>query len=271
MIMFELDPNGRYMMPAHFGPRTLPPKPSGWYHDVTAMTVAFVTDRDKLAAYLPPQYKVGEEAIVTVSYACNRDVDWLAGHGYNLVAVNAAARFDGEEDKFAGNFCLVMWENLTDPILTGREQQGIPKVYADIQDHGVIDGQWHTSASHFGHKFLDMSIDGLREPTPEEIAFSEEAMKGKDNPLGWRYIPGVGGFGQALNEPTTYPSENIISEGWVGEGSVEWQHLTWEQNPTQCHIVNALADLPVLGWLPALVTRGSANLVLPDRLPRAIR
>ena len=88
--------------------------------------------------------------------------------------------------------------------------------------------------------------------------------------MAWRYMPAVGGFGQALNEATTYPSENVIEEAWVGEGSAAWQHLTWEQNPTQFHIVNALADLPVLSWLPATVARGSTNLVVLDRLPRRI-
>ena len=33
--------------------------------------------------------------------------------------------------------------------------------------------------------------------------------------------------------------------GRVGAGRVEWHRLTLEQNPTQFHIVNALADLPI--------------------------
>jgi hypothetical protein len=74
-----------------------------------------------------------------------------------------------------------------------------------------------------------------------------------------------------VNEATTFPSENSLSEAWVGEGRVDWQHLTWEQNPTQFHIVNALADLPVLAWLPAMVVKGSTNLIIPERLPRPLR
>ena len=269
--MFTLDPNGSYMMPAHFGPRPLSAKSSGWYHDVTSMTVAFVTDREALAAYLPAPYRVADVPVVTITYACNRQVDWLAGHGYNLVAINAAAVFEGESETLEGNYTLVMWENLADPILTGREMQGIPKVYADIEEHSVVDGLWHTSAGHFGHKFLDLNIGALRAPTEQEIADDAKAREGKDDPMAWRYMPGVGGFGQALNETTTYPSENIIREAWVGEGSATWQHLTWEQNPTQFHIVNALANLPVNAWLPAMVAKGATNLVILDKLPRRIR
>jgi hypothetical protein len=62
-----------------------------------------------------------------------------------------------------------------------------------------------------------------------------------------------------------------LAEIQVGEGRIDWNTLSWEQNPTQFHIVNALAGLPVLAWLPAMVARGSTNLILMDNLPRAIR
>lgn len=269
--MFEFDSRRSYMMPAHFGPRPFSPKSSGWYRDVTMMVVPFRTDRDLLAAYLPAPYEVAEDAVVTVTYARNREVDWLAGHGYNLIGVSAAAVFKGEEETIEGNYTLVMWENLTDPILTGRELQGIPKIYADIEDHTVLAGEWQTSASHFGHKILDMSVSDLREPSAEEIAAYGQATAGKDQPLAWRYLPGVSGFGHSSSDFTTFPSETTLAESQVGEGRIDWNTLSWEQNPTQFHIVNALAGLPVLAWLPALVARGSTNLILMDNLPRAIR
>jgi acetoacetate decarboxylase len=268
--MFEFDSQGSYMMPAHFGPRPRSPKASGWYRDVTTMVIPFLTDRDKLAAYLPAPYEVAEDAMVTVTYACNRNVDWLAGHGYNLIAVNAAVVFKGEKETLAGTYTLVMWENLADPILTGRELQGIPKIYADIQDHREIDGEWLTNASHFGHQIVEMSIKELREPTIEEISAYASANEGKDNPMALRYFPGVSGLGHSIVQPTTYPSQTTLTEARIGQGKLNWRHLNWEQNPTQFHIVNALADLPVLEYLPAMVAKGSTNLILPDRLPRAI-
>jgi hypothetical protein len=269
--MFKIDPRSSYMMPAHFGPRRFSPKSSGWYRDVTSITVAFLTDRDRLASYLPEPFEVAQDAIVTVTYACNRQVDWLAGHGYNMVAVSAAAVFRGEEEALEGNYALVMWENLADPILSGRELQGIPKIYADITDHSVIDGQWHASASHFGHKILDIYAGALREPTLAEVEAYAGARAGRDNPMAWRYFAGISGFGQSVSEPTIFPSENILTSTLVGQGRVDWQQLTWEQNPTQYHIANALADLPALDWLPAIVAKGSTNLVLPERPSRVIR
>jgi acetoacetate decarboxylase len=269
--MFELDPRKNYTMPAHFGARPRSPKASMWYHDITSMTISYRTDRERLARYLPAPFKVAEDAIVKVTYACNKQVDWLAGHGYNLISVSTAANFHGDEETLSGDYTLVIWENLADPILTGRELQGIPKVYADIDEHRVIAGDWHVHAGHFGHKFLDMDISSLREPTAEEISERAKAGEGKDNPMGWRFMPGLLGFGQSINEFVIYPSETQIKEAWVGEGILEWQYLSWEQNPTQFHIINALQELPIEEYLPALVARGSTNLILPERPPRAIK
>ena len=71
--MFKFDPRGSYMMPAHFGPRPTSTQSSGWYRDVTLMVVPFLTDRERLAAYLPEPYEVAENPIVTITYARNRN------------------------------------------------------------------------------------------------------------------------------------------------------------------------------------------------------
>lgn len=268
--MFKFKPYESYMMPAHFGPVPRGEKSSGWYRNVTMMVVPYLTDREKLAALLPEPFSVGEQAVVTVAYACSKDVDWLAGRGYNLVAVTASAVFNGENEQLEGQYSLVWWENLADAILSGRELTGIPKIFGDIPDHIVSDGQWHTSVSHFGSKILDMSIKNLRVPTLEEIEAAEKAQAGKDHPMAWRYLPAVGEFGPAVSEPTTFPSDSVYTGAWIGEGTIDWKHLTWEQNPTQCHIANTLAELPVLAYLPAMVTTGSTNLFVPDRLPRVL-
>ena len=224
--MFKFNPYARYMMPAHFGPMHQDENSTGWYRDVTMMVVPFLTDRDKLAAYLPAPFTVGEQAIVTVAYAQSKDVDWLAGRGYNLIAVTASAVFNGENEQLEGQYSLVWWENLADAILSGREMTGIPKIFADITDHSITDGEWKTNASHFGNRILDMSVKNLRLPTAEELQTNQAALEGKDHPMAWRHIPGVGGFGASLSEPTTFPSESVYTGAWIGEGKIDWNHLT---------------------------------------------
>ena len=107
--MFKFNPEQRYTMPVHFGPRT-DKIPSGWYHDVTNLVISYRTDRNKLAAYLPEPFEVAEDAIISVVYSCNKSVDWLAGHGYNLIGINASVVFNGEVDHLQGYYTLAMWE-----------------------------------------------------------------------------------------------------------------------------------------------------------------
>lgn len=269
--MFKPDLGQSYMMPAHFGPRYIGEKTSGWYRDVTAITVPYITDREKLAAYLPAPYEVAEQAVITVSYACNKQVDWLAGRGYNMIAVSASVIYQGEKEQLTGSYSLVIWENLTDPILVGRDVQGIPKVYADIPGHTVTGKEWSCSASHFSHPIVDLSISNTNPVPLDDVTAAQKAGRGKDHPMTWRYFPAAGGFGVAeVDEAVTFPSENHFTEVIAGEGRVNWHKSSWEQNPTQYQIVNALEALPVLEYLPALVTKGSTNLSLPERWTRTL-
>lgn len=268
--MFEFDTDKSYMMPAHFGDRPMDSRNTGWYHDVTSMVVAYLTDRDKVRKYLPAPFLLDEEPIVTVASVMNRDIDWLAGWGYNLITVNISAVYHGDAQAVHAPYCLVMWENMTDPILAGRELLGVPKIYADIPDHQQTGGVWYTRASHFGNKIMDMSIEGLMELPAENI---EEMNKGgKESTLfGWKYFPATGQPGASVSHATLFPSESVTKQAWIGQGKINWHHLTWEQNPTQFHIVNAIADLPILEMRLALISKGSTNLALPERLPRPLR
>jgi hypothetical protein len=149
--------------------------------------------------------------------------------------------------------------------------RGLPKIYADIPDHRIMADEWRTNASHFGHKILDISVSNLKMPTSGDVESGQKVRNDKDNWMGWRFLPDVNGFGQTVNEATLYPSESVYKEIWIGEGKIEWNRLTWEQNPTQYHIVNALADLPIFEHRPAIMTKGSTNLFIPDRSPRVLR
>ena len=257
-------------MPGFFGPN-INWSVSGKYNNVTNVIVAYITDREKLAQYIPAPFEVAELPIITIVYSCNKEVDWLAGRSYNLIGVNAAVKFNGKEDQLEGGLTLVMWENLTDPILTGREVQGIPKVYADIPDHQVIGGVYRVNASHYSNRILEMTAKDLVKPSDEEIAAYAEANEGKDNWFGWKYIPDSSGFGAAISHATLFPSVNEATEAWVGQGTVSWEHLTWEQNPLQHHIVNALADLPIVDYAYTIVTKGSTDLMPEGKFPRALK
>lgn len=265
--MFKPDDGRRYMNPFQFGPR--PAKGSARYNDVISMNISYLTDSDLLSQYIHAPFELNGDPVVSVSYSMNREVEWLAGHSYNIIGVNVPVFFNGEVDKLRGGHPLVLWENLTDPILTGRENEGIPKIYADIEDHSIMNGVWRTSASHYGHKIVDMKVWDLEEVSEEGLQAMRQQSEG-GNWMGWKYIPPTGD-GPAVNHPTLFPTSGNQKAAWRGKGEIAWNTLTWEQNPTQFHIVNALAELPVLEIRSAMVTKSSTDLRPAKNPPRMLR
>ena len=45
---------------------------------------------------------------------------------------------------------MVLWENLTDPIITGREELGYPKIYGELPEPRHLNDTISCSASWLG-------------------------------------------------------------------------------------------------------------------------
>jgi hypothetical protein len=263
--MFEFDPDAAYMMPAHFGVRRPPGRGKGRYLDTTGISVSYLTERAALERFVPRPFEL-REPVVTVSYSMNRQIEWLAGGAYNIVSVGVPVVFHGEEDGLEGSYSLVLWENDTDAILMGREVQGFPKIFADIEDHQVIEGEWHTSAAHRGTKFVDIWARNLEPIAPERVA-AMNAAAAKSTSFTWKYFQNTGRPGPRVSSPVAVPSGGNVLEAWTATGEVRWQAVTWEQNPTQFHIINALAALPSLGHRGTTVARRTGTMFDPTKKP----
>ncbi|KAF5067864.1 acetoacetate decarboxylase [anaerobic digester metagenome] len=263
--MFRFDGTKTYRMPAHFGGNA-PPPPDFAVHnrDTTALTFVCTTDGDELARYVPETFEILRPEVI-FGFGQLREIDWLAGGRYNVVTADVPVRFNGKKDVLEGNYNLVTWENLATPIIGGREENGVPKIYAEIQDlHAGAAGylgapDYFTNASYDGNTFVRMEMRDARPVEGEALA----ALKGSmavNNLFGWRYIPNVSGPGATLSQPILYPQGAEITSAWTGTGSIEWIRLAPWQNPMQHHIVNALADLPILGMAPVMLTKSVAVL-----------
>jgi len=241
------------MNPVHFGSRYT--KWVGGYGDVTSMQITYVTDKKKLEKLIPSCFEIVGEAKMIVYCTMNRDVGWLAGADYNMLGVDVPCVYHskGEDNGYVGKYCMVLWENLTDPILTGRELQGIPKIFPQHENFQHTEGEWRTNAHYRGHKIVDMTVQDTRDMTKAEMETRRKAP-GKDW-FGWKYLPKTGEEGADVSYPTLYPLGDGTWEGKWGEGKVVWNRLTWEQNPTQFHIVNALQELPILKYTEAVVVK----------------
>lgn len=249
--MFKFDDKKSYLMPAHFGGPDY--DPAGlYYRNVLGVSYTCTTDGDKLSDYLPEGFELLRPELM-IAFTQSREVEWMAGSGYNLIEVGVPARFQGKRDRVDGVFALVVWENKTAPILGGREQTGIPKIFADIEDLHKIQQNYFTNASYEGNTFLRLQLTGAH-PVEAPSLPVDRAL------FGWRYIPKVGGPGADLSQPILYPQSTEINSAWVGQGAVQWTQLTWEQSPSQWHIIKALAELPVIELAPVTMVQGVAYL-----------
>jgi acetoacetate decarboxylase len=255
--MFKFSENTNYLMPAHFGGSEGQPK-SCTYDDVTSIMVCYETDLEMLSRYIPEGFEV-THPVIAIDYEMNRGVDWMAGGSYNLICVQAPVMYIGAREPIEGWYALVVWENKTCPILGGREQTGMPKIFADIEDHHRLGDKMFTNASYEGSAFLRMEFQKTRKMTAEELAVKNR-QQGKTNWFGWRYIPNIGRPGAALSHATLYPLESVFMEGWLGDGRIHWEALTWEQHPNQAHIINALGKLPIKAYLDCQMVLKKQNL-----------
>ena len=258
MGRFRFEDDHRYMMPAHFGGQKFVTTTTT-YRDVTSLIVQYRTEKQAVEAFVPEALEVTDPTI-TVAFVMNRGVEWMAGGTYNLVAANVPVRFDGEVDHVEGGFALVVWENKVAPILPGREATGIPKIGAQIEEARHIGGHWMAEAAYDGNTFLALSLEEAEDLSESEIdAWNDQGQEA--DWLGWRYIPNVAGPGAALNHATTYPQASVVGSANRCHGAIEWKSLSWLQAPTQAHIIDALAGLPILEVTAAFVTRGESTLL----------
>ncbi|MEZ4621579.1 MAG: acetoacetate decarboxylase family protein [Caldilineaceae bacterium] len=272
---YPFQPDRMYRMPTHFGPRTGPRQgPDGRKFDCidnpksTSIAVALLTDAAYLEALLPPGFMLVGEPVVTVAATFMTEIEWLAGRGYNTLGVSFPATFRGERDHVTGNFLTVLWENLADPIITGREELGFAKIYCELPEPTILRGEYHVVASWLGFQFLDLYVNNLHEQSADEIASFAQAPT-NDGILHYKYIPRTGEWGVAdVAYPVLTPAatpNRVITARWVGQGTVEFHHARWEDLPTQYNIVNTFAGFPIREYRGASITKTVGGKDLSDQ------
>lgn len=244
------------------GPRNLPERYERFRYQVENTTVSMTArvDRDALAALLPDGLDLPRHALLNVSFVQLRNLGWLAGRGYNVLALAIPAILKSNRE--AGNYLPVLWENHPDPIITGREEIGYPKVYAELPEPTQIGDARSGGALWEGYRFFDFTVTDIREDeTPINVGASRIFTH--------KYIPrtfSAGGADASYLTASNGPDENFALQtghdpdvrvlgSATGTARFAFRHATWQDMPTQYHIVNRLADLPIEGFLPARIIR----------------
>ncbi len=265
-----------YRMPTIFGPRTGPRNgPDGRKFDninspnSTTLTISFLTKREQLTPFLPDHFELIGEPIVTVAASYITEIEWLAGRGYNKLGVLFPVVYKGEVDEVTGNFLTVLWENLADPIITGREELGFAKIYCELPEPTVLGGNYHAIASWMGFKFLDIHLTNLAPLSNKKIEALNGAPPKNDGTLHYKYMPRTGIWGTADIEyacltPSTGSNRKMLAMS-TGDGSLQFHQARWEDMPTQYNVVNAFVGLDILEYRGTSITQTVGGKDLSDQ------
>ncbi|MGH8782876.1 acetoacetate decarboxylase family protein [Paraburkholderia sp.] len=257
-------------MPTHFGPAPGPRQlPDALVSDPdqnpkrTTVSASFLTDAACLERHLPEGFALAGEPVVTIEFHYLTEIAWLAGRGYTMIHMSWPAVFTGLSDRASGKFLAAVWENLADPIITGRDEIGHPKLYAEVAAPRRFNGEQICEASWMGFRFLELAVGELAEAPPGKTS------GGSDGTLMLKYKPRTGDWGEAdLCQVTLTPSHDphvTVEQRYTGTARLRFNAATWFDLPTMAHVVNALADLPILETRGGSVVRARGGKSYRDQ------
>ncbi|MGB5566243.1 MAG: acetoacetate decarboxylase family protein [Acidimicrobiia bacterium] len=263
----QLDPAKVYSMPLIMGPvfdrESLPGR---IYGETESLAVTFRTDAGAARALVPDCFSVPDDVTASAVFGDFDHVDFMAGGGYRVAYVGVSARYEGEEI-IDGLCILVMWENETLPIVSGRELIGIPKGHADISSiRETENGGLRATASEWGHEVMRLSIPTFKEQNFVVRRAAQKRINAQPW-LGYKHIAAIDGPPDA-SYPMVVWNEVEIDRLWLGDGgALEFGSADEDDLGQQAVVIRALRTLPIGEIVFAAHVRGSAVLRL-DRSRR---
>ncbi|SPO04340.1 related to salicylate 1-monooxygenase [Cephalotrichum gorgonifer] len=268
-------PNLCWRMPVGFGPfpgprQTFEGRPrNGTNSTFTTASIKLETSRTLLQNLFPsPSFRFkspGTVAYASFSLTTLNKMEWLGGSGYNHLGFYMHGvryvKLDGEV--LDGTFLAVLFEDLADPIISGREELGVPKLYCSF-DLGRHSRSYRMQMGWQGAKFGNLALEGLTEVDPGD---SKGVIGGEDDQgiFAYKYSPAVGERGKADAEYATFVPHageskivpRKVQRAYEAEtASVSFDPLNWEALPTLHHIVSRLAEIPVYKIVGAKIVEG---------------
>lgn len=236
------------------------------YATVESLMLQYETDPDAIPPLLPEPFRPGKSPTVSVLFNDNNGVDFMAGGGYRLAAISVSAQFDGEMGHLDGDYVLVMPEDSTLPILSGRELLGMPKIFADISSIRIMsEGHLRCEACLWGHLLFGIDITPPLKEQNVLIRKVASAQSSKAPSFGYKYIASLDGPPDA-DYPTIMWNDVSMEQLSLGKGGE-----FYVGNPSELDVgdfkplIDALRSLPVrkvtqtAHWRGSLVLRNDRN------------
>jgi hypothetical protein len=267
-------------MPLSFGPMPGPRQDAlGVKHegkDSTFMTasIKFRTSKTLLQNLLPTaSFRFSSPATnvyATFGVTTLGNMAWLGGKGYSHFGlyIHGVDYTSPSGEVVRGTYLPILFENLADPILSGREELGMPKLWCELdvqrkEETSALD----MGAGWLGEQFCALAISNLEEVT--ETTSTNTADASDEGLMWYKYIPrsGLSTSGKKREADAEYAMflpnadegkvERKLAKTWKGTGNISFDKLDGKRLPTLYHIVERLADIPVYEVMEAKVVMGN--------------
>lgn len=247
-------------MPLIMGPLWKGKNPQLDYQKIEVIALQYLTDPDSIRSLLPAKYEPDDEPMVTVFFGYYSELEFMAGGGYNVAVIQVAAKFSGNKDHIRGDYILVMFESQTWPIIAGREDLGIPKLFSDISSvKAGPDKTLRCESSYWGHFLFRLELKNLKKQNSIVRIAANKIINSRPW-LGYKYIPSLDGPPDA-DYPTISFNEVKIDEIYITKsGSLTFGNAEENDIGHLYALVENLKTLPVKQVKQGLKFRGSAVL-----------
>jgi len=282
--LWSKNPHMYWRQPIVFGP--MPGPRQDWYGNDRAAkslqstflsaSIKFKTSRTLLQNLFPnDRYSfISPSTVARASFSQTTlsGMDWLGGGGYRHIGLYIHGvqykKQNGEVIK--GTYMPILFESLADPIVSGREELGMPKLYTAIDVH-ERKSSYRLQTSWQGAVWGNFELEDLEDQDP---GMDKGTIGGEDDEgiLVYRYMPKVGrdSKGEAAEEyPVFVPHaqegkivpSSVTRVRRTKSAKVNIDGLSWEALPTLHHVVSRLAEIPIDEVIDAKITEG---LGVPD-------
>jgi acetoacetate decarboxylase len=270
-----------WRMPTAFGPMPGPRQDfygrprDGSKAKFTTASVKFKSSRTVLENLFPSdklKFAVADTvAHATFAVTQLENLAWLGGRGYSHFGlyIHGVQYTKDNGDTVAGTYLPLLFENLADPILSGREELGFPKLYCEL-DVKKDSQSLNLNAGWMASKFCSLTLSDLKEHNAADSEQPAQANK-EEGLFVHKYVPATGSFGstergQADVEYMTFlpndEGEHAVEKKVektlkAASADLRFDALDWKALPTLHHIVGRLKEIPVYEVVEAKVIEGS--------------